>query len=157
MRIGYLGKQNLLKLQKIIHGLEDIKLTEDIPKVCEGCMYERQSRLSFRRSNTEWNLMELVHSDLLGPIRVLSLAGSRYVLTFIEEKSHFPKCYYLKTKKGNTILEKFKEYKAWAENITGKKIKVLRTDGGTEYVNKIMRQYLEGQGIEHQKTIPYTP
>src|SRR5579871_3822923 len=101
--------------------------------------------------------MELVHSDLLGPIRIPSIAGSRYVLTFIEGKSHFPKCYYLKTKEGNVVLEKFKEYKTWPENVTGKRIKILRTDGGGEYVNNAMSKYLEEYGIEHQRTVPYTP
>src|SRR5579871_4728247 len=101
--------------------------------------------------------MELVHSDLLGPIRIPSIAGSRYVLTFIEGKSHFPKCYYLKTKEGNVVLEKFKEYKAWAENVTGKRIKILRTDGGGEYVNNTMSKYLEECGIGHQRIVPYTP
>jgi len=101
--------------------------------------------------------MELVHSDLLGPIRVPSIAGSRYVLTFIEGKSHFPKCYYLQSKEGAVVLDKFKEYKAWAENVTGRKIKILRTDGGGEYVNKRFKEFLNENGIEHQRTVPYTP
>ena len=55
--------------------------------------------------------MILVHSDILGPIRVPSIIGSRYILIFIENISYFPKSYYLKIKEGSTILEKFKEYK----------------------------------------------
>ena len=54
------------------------------------------------------------------------------------------------------MLEKFKEYKAWAENITGKKIKILRTDGSGEYVSRAFEAFLCESGITHQKTVPYT-
>ena len=144
-------------MQKIVQGMENIDLTPPRPNIYEGCIYGRQCRLPFGQSHTEKELMELVHCDILGPIRVPSIIGSRYVLTFIEDKSHFPKSYYLKNKEGSSILEKFKEYKAWAENLIGKKIKILRTDRGKEYCNNAMTVYLEQCGIEHQKTIPYTP
>src|SRR5579871_2837884 len=157
LRMGHLGIQNLQKMSKMVTGLENIHFTNIISGVCEGCMFRKQCRLPFRKSDTVRDLMELVHSDLLGLIRVPSITESRYVLTFIEEKSHFPKCYFLKTKEGNVVLEKFKEYKVWAKNITGKRIKILRTDGGGEYVNNAMSKYLEEYGIEHQRTVPYTP
>src|SRR5579871_5563436 len=157
LRMGYLGIQNLQKMSKMVTGLENVHFTNVTSGVCEGCMFGRQCRLPFRKSDTVRDLMELVHSDLLGPIRVPSITGSRYMLIFIEGKSHFLKCYYLKTKEGNVVLEKFKEYKAWTENVTGKKIKILRTDGGGEYVNNAISKYLEECGIEHQRTVPYTP
>ena len=69
--------------------------------------------------------MELVHSDLIGPIKVLSINKARYVLTFIEHQSQYPKYYFLINKDSKTVLEHFKEYKIWAENITEKKIKIL--------------------------------
>ena len=101
--------------------------------------------------------MELVHSDIIGPIRVPSINKSRYVLTFIEHRSRYPKCYFTKAKDASTILKHFKQYKAWAENITERKIKILRTDGGGEYLNADMQAYLKECGIEHQHTVPYTP
>ena len=55
------------------------------------------------------------------------------------------------------MLEKFKEYKAWAKNITGKKIKILRTDSGDEYVSRVFEAFLCESGITHQKTVLYTP
>ncbi|KAF8783371.1 Retrovirus-related Pol polyprotein like [Argiope bruennichi] len=43
------------------------------------------------------------------------------------------------------------------EKQTGRSIKVLRSDNGTEYINNEMMKYLELKGIQHQKSIPYTP
>lgn len=60
-------------------------------------------------------------------------------------------------KEKTEVFKKFKEFKAYAENQTGKKIKILRTDNGTEYVNKMMDDFLAANGIHHQLTVDYTP
>lgn len=41
--------------------------------------------------------------------------------------------------------------------ILGKKIKRIRTDNGTEFVNSQFKEVTEKEGIEHQKTVPYNP
>src|SRR5579871_5954602 len=111
LRMGYLGIQNLQKISKMVIGLENIHFTNVISGVYKEYIFGRQCRLPFEKSDIVRDLMELVHSDLLGPIRVLSITGSRYILIFIKGKSHFPKYYYLKIKERNIVLEKFKEYK----------------------------------------------
>src|SRR5579871_5923094 len=122
-------------MSKIVISLESINFINIIPGICEGYIFRRQCRLLFKRSDIVRDLIKLIYSNLLEPIRVLSIIKSRYVLIFIEGKSHFPKYYYLKIKEENIILEKFKEYKAWIKNIIGKRIKILRTDREGEYVN----------------------
>lgn len=44
-------------------------------------------------------------------------------------------CYFLQMTEGQVALDAFKQYKAWAENQTGRHINTLCTDGGGEYVN----------------------
>lgn len=52
----------------------------------------------------------------------------------------------------------FKEFKAFSENQSGQKLKILRTDNGTaEYINHEMSIELKKCGILHQTTVPYTP
>ena len=46
----------------------------------------------------------------------------------------------MKTK--DQVLDKFKEYEAMVTNITGKKIKILRSDNGGEYTPKEFVNYL---------------
>ena len=55
-------------------------------------------------------------------------------------------------KKKSDAFATFKQFKAWAENITGKKIKIVRHDKGGEYISKAFEQYLADCGIEVQKT-----
>ena len=50
--------------------------------------------------------LELVHSDLCGPMETLSFGGSRYFITFIDNYSRYCQTYFLKKK--SEALEKFK-------------------------------------------------
>jgi len=43
------------------------------------------------------------------------------------------------------------------ENQKGRKVKVLRSDNGGEYIFKEFKAYLAGKGIEHQLSIPGRP
>jgi hypothetical protein len=61
----------------------------------------------------------------------------------------------MKTK--DQVLDKFKEYEAMVTNITGKKIKILRSDNGGEYTSKEFVNYLKEKGIQHQLSVPRTP
>ena len=63
--------------------------------------------------------------------------------------------YFLKLK--SEVFEQLKVWKALVENQSGKKIKVLRTDNGKEYVNKNLQQLCEDCGIQMKHSTPYTP
>ena len=90
-RMGHLGAQNLQRLPKLVSGIDDsIDLKPPEQEICEGCMSGRQHRLPFPDSNTERELLELIHSDLCGPMRIKSIAGARYVLSFIDHHSRYP-------------------------------------------------------------------
>ena len=51
----------------------------------------------------------------------------------------------------------FKEYKALVEKQQGSTIRKLRTDGGGEYTSNEFCHLLLQDGIEIQRTTPYTP
>lgn len=44
-----------------------------------------------------------------------------------------------------------------AESRTGMKVKCLRSDNGTEYINAKMKNFMKSRGIWHQLTVKYTP
>jgi len=60
-------------------------------------------------------------------------------------------------KNKNEAFECFQRYKAEVENKLNRKIKILRSDNGKEFVNKEFDNYLCKAGIVHQKSNPYTP
>lgn len=101
------------------------------------------------------NALELIHSDVCGPMEVSSLGGARYFVTFIDDFTRKVFIYIL-TKKSE-VFEKFKEFKALVENKLGFNIKTLRTDNGNEYLSNDFQHFLKRSGISHQTSAPYTP
>jgi transposase InsO family protein len=99
--------------------------------------------------------LEIVHSDVCGPMRTTSSGGARYVVTYIDNFSRKVWVYLLKSK--GECLEKFKEFKALVEKQLEYKIKVFRSDNGGEYISKRFQGFLKAHGIEKQTSTPYRP
>ena len=59
--------------------------------------------------------LELIHSDVCGPIPSISLSGYEYYVTFIYEFLRKTWIYFLKTK--NEVFGKFKEFRSLIETI----------------------------------------
>jgi Integrase core domain len=75
--------------------------------------------------------LEVVHSDLWGPAPITSSNGFRYYVHFTDEYSRFSWIYFLHSK--DELVTVFSLFKAQVENLFDTKIKILQTDGGTEY------------------------
>jgi SET domain-containing protein len=75
-----------------------------------------------------------VHNDLMGPFPHSSISKARYVLTFIDDYSHYTWVYFLRQK--FEVFEHLKDFKALVKTQTGKKTKILRTDNGGVYQQK---------------------
>ena len=68
-------------------------------KPCEYCLFGKQHRISFRIPSTRKpNVLDLVYSNVCGPIDVESLGGNKYFVTFIDDASRKGWVYFLKTK-----------------------------------------------------------
>lgn len=150
-----LAHTNFEMLRRLDHQL---KMHHDggMPHPCEICVLGKHTRLPFGKSSTKsTSVLELVHSDVCGPMQVSSLQASRYFVTFIDDFSKRVVVYGIETK--SMVLKVFKDFRMKAENHTGKKIRTLRSDNGGEYCNGAMKDYLRSAGIVHQTTVPYNP
>lgn len=99
--------------------------------------------------------LELVHMDMCGPMLVASLSGNKYIFVIVDNYSRFTCVYFVKTK--DEAYDQFIEYINKYENKLGKRIKKVRSDNGTEFVNRRFQDFFRGKGIEHQRTVPYNP
>lgn len=124
---------------------------------CSICLLGKQSRKPFNKTGGKRakELLELIHTDLCGPIPEKSWSGARYIFTLIDDYSRKIFAYFLKSK--SEVFTVFKEFLVLVENQTGKRIKKIRSDNGTEYVNSTFEDFLKSKGIEHQLTVRYTP
>jgi hypothetical protein len=157
-RFGHLGYKNLAELPTMVNG---IKLTkEDFEKkqnmVCEACEYGKQQRLPFPNStSTTTKPLQLLHTDVCGPMQEHSMGGNVYFTTILDDYS------------GYAVVATHR-YKSDAEGIikrtintletsTGHKVITIRSDRGGEFLNKALREFYREKGIQQQTTAPYSP
>ena len=127
-------------------GISDSK---NMDEICDVCVRGKLSRKGFVESkNRTTEVLQLVHSDLC-EVRVPSLNKNRYVLCFVDDFSRKVFVYLLPTK--DLVFDRFCEFKSMVETQTERKIKIMRTDNGLEFVNKRLYEFLRKYGIVHQR------
>ncbi|BBH02600.1 ADP glucose pyrophosphorylase large subunit 1 [Prunus dulcis] len=126
-------------------------------RVCEECMVGKQHREPFPKESN-WRatrILELVHSDICGPVNPISNSKKRYFITFTDDFSRKIWIYFL-TEKSEALVV-FKKFKASVEKETGVFIKALRTDRGGEFTSNDFVHFCEKNGIHRQLTAAYSP
>ncbi|UYV69068.1 K02A2.6-like [Cordylochernes scorpioides] len=139
---------------ELVKGLEISSMDRSL---CDDCCVAKSTKEPHKpiRNIRSKRPLELVHTDICGPMPVRSIGGSAYFLTFIDDYSRKITLFCLKHK--NEVLKHFDSYLARAERETGHKLKVLRSDNGLEYCNHEFKTRLEQLGIKHELTNTYSP
>lgn len=99
--------------------------------------------------------LQLVHSDLCGPIQPMSNSNKRYFITFIDDYSRKTWFYFLHEKV--EAFKFFKEFKAKVELESGRQIKCLRIDCSDEFTSLEFSNFCDENGIKRQLTALYSP
>jgi hypothetical protein len=124
--------------ENLVTGLKVTSSSKPDP-ICEPCLAGKMVADSFPSSSHQsTKLLEIIHSDVHGPIRVASHSGFIYSVTFIDDSGRF-RAVYLMKKKSETFSS-FEKYKAWAENQTNSKIK--RFSGRTRVVSTWVERWM---------------
>ena len=95
-----------------------------------------------------------MYSDI-HDVGITSPGGYRYWVTFIDDYTHFRAVMFMKRK--SDTFKTFRQFKAWAETVTGRKIKILRHDKGGEYMSNEFIAFCKEHGIAVQKTARNRP
>lgn len=153
-RLGHMSKKGLsimLKREQLL-GLRSIDLD-----FCQHCLYGKQKWVSFLRIGHEKKSvpLELIHSDVFGPTEVTSIGGANYFVTFLDDCTRKVWIYMLSRK--SEVFSKFKLFKAFTENQSGRKIKCLQIDNGGEFCSSEFDSFCADNGIHRIKVVPFTP
>lgn len=156
------GHRNYVDLKRMIDGnhISGVEIKScNCPDsgVCGICCEGKLSRQKFpkRSEHGAENMLDLVHSDLCGPLEVATPSGNRYVLTLIDDYSRFCFVYFLKRK--SETVSRIKEFSALVKNTFNKNLKRFRSDRGGEYIAESMSEFFKSEGIIHEKSIPGCP
>jgi hypothetical protein len=153
-RLAHINYKVLPYICKDVIGLPELK--GDQEGICNGCVQGKNIKNPFpKRDNKAEGVLELIHLDMCGPMPSSSISVYVYYVSFIDDYSCKTWIYFLKSK--DEVFNKFKEFKALIENVSERKIKILRSDNGGEYTSKEFMNFYRDVGIKRELTTPYNP
>lgn len=153
-RLGHLGQTGLSKLPSMVKGITSAPQVDT--QACKGCLLGKHTHQPYPSSESRASrALELVHSDVCGPMATETPSGYKYFVTFTDDFSRKCWVYFMRLK--SETFAKFLIFKALAENDCGSKIKKFRSDNGGEYTSTEFLTYLQTHGIQAQHTVPYNP
>ena len=88
---------------------------------CENCLVEKITRKPFGKAKRAKFPLQLIHSDICGPMNVRTRIGASYFITFIDDFMRFGYVYLISHK--SNALDYFKRYMNEVENQLDKGIK----------------------------------
>lgn len=153
-----LGHANAAILKKAatkgsIVGMDE-KIIEQTLGKCPVCL-EAKARTQNKNPTTEqWptTILHRLHVDRSGPHKP-SLGGNTSYQLIVDAASRYVHVDLGKDKsKGPQEIQNFVEK---MENLTGERVRVIRTDGAAEYNSHGYKQWLEKKGIVKETSAPY--
>ena len=158
-RFAHVNHGDIAKLRqrKLVRGMR-FESKEAPDPICEPCIMGKQTRKAVPRGPGEraTRPLELVHTDLKGPMPVASREGANlYWITFIDDKTRRRWVAYLKRK--SDAWAAIQQFKAAAEVESGQRLEVLRCDGGGEYISNVMKDAALKEGWRLEITEPDEP
>nr|GEY60593.1 retrovirus-related Pol polyprotein from transposon TNT 1-94 [Tanacetum cinerariifolium] len=121
------GTINDLARKDLVRGLPRLKFEKDhLYSACQLGKSKKHTH-SPKTKNTNLEVLNTLHMDLCGPMRVQTINGKKYILVIFDDYTRL-----------------------------NKTVRFIRTDNGTEFVNHDLTHYYKSVGIFHQKSVPRT-
>ncbi|KAL0445203.1 UNVERIFIED_CONTAM: hypothetical protein Slati_2243000 [Sesamum latifolium] len=153
VRLGHISKNRIKRL--VDSKNLEIDNLDHLP-TCESCLKVKMTKKPFVGQSAIANgLLDLVHTDVCGPLSILARGGFSYFIIFTDDHSGYGYVYLMRYK--SEAFGRFKEYRLEVENQTNRKIKALWSDQGGEYLSGEFIDHLKENRILSQWTPPGTP
>ena len=156
-KLGHISNEQLKKLMRLSIGVsltaEDL---EQVEKVCKICQEAKQTRTKFGDMRTRANRpLQLIHTDVCGPITPSTWDGKRYFITFLDDYTHHTITYLIKNK--YEVPDIMMEHVKLIETKWNMKVEKIKCDNGKEVINNKIIRWCKRKGIQIDNTILYTP
>ncbi|GJT31678.1 retrovirus-related pol polyprotein from transposon TNT 1-94 [Tanacetum coccineum] len=93
--------------------------------------------------------------DLCGPMRVESINGKKYVLVIVDDYSRYTWTHFLRSKDETPGV--LIDFLTLVQRGLHAQVTTVRTDKGTEFLNKTLHAYFAKEGIRHKMLTARTP
>ncbi|KAJ9546558.1 hypothetical protein OSB04_019101 [Centaurea solstitialis] len=156
-RLSHLNYRYLDRLvkERLVSGIPMIKFEPD--QMCSGCAQGKMKRASHppKPEQGSKSPLSLIHMDLCGPMKTVSLAGRKYVLVIVDDYSRYTWTRFLKTKDetSNLIINFIKAVQVQLKL----PVQTVRSDNGTEFKNQVLKGFYNSLGITQTFSAARTP
>ena len=134
--LGHRNYEDVVKLEEVVDGMK-ISNSSSRPD-CDTCILGKMTQSRNRNPDIRSKaLLELVHTDLAGPIEPMSKEGFRYSIAFTDDYSGVVFVYFLKNKSDTVEATK----KFLADSAPFGIIKQLKSDNGANLFLGSLRHY----------------
>ncbi|CAI7848082.1 unnamed protein product [Closterium sp. NIES-54] len=157
-RFGHVALPQLQQLfkEERVKGLRIKREPKEVGS-CETCLTSKFSRFPFHSAvGQSSDPVELVHVDLMGPMKVKRDGGALYSMTMVDDYTGLTWSFPL-AKKSDAARVIIEEWLPMVERESGKRVKAIRSDRGGEFLGAEFRSWLKWHGIKQQLTTAYTP
>ncbi|GJZ50495.1 putative ribonuclease H-like domain-containing protein [Tanacetum coccineum] len=156
-RLGHLNFKNLNKLVKgnLVRGLPSKSFKND--HTCVACQKGKQHKASCKAKIERYvtHPLHTLHMDLFGPTSVRSINHASYCLVITDDCSRF--CWVFFLAKKDETSDILKTFIRQIENQLNQKVKIIRSDNGTEFKNRVMLEFCGEKGIKQEFSNARTP
>ncbi|CAI7771846.1 unnamed protein product [Closterium sp. NIES-53] len=156
-RLAHVGMDTIRSSAKhgVANGL-DLNSTTGANSPCVSCVGGKLARHTFPNQGSDVNdVLAVVHIDLCGPFRVAAKDGSLYFLLLKDRKTRY--VWVRPVAKNSDVLLEFLKWLVLVERQVRNSVLMLCSDRGGEFLGKKFTDFVDGKGIVHDLTCPYTP
>ncbi|GJS25868.1 retrovirus-related pol polyprotein from transposon TNT 1-94 [Tanacetum coccineum] len=156
-RLSHLNFRVINHLAKhgLVQGLPKLKFEKD--HLCSACALGKSTKKPHKPKSEDTNQekLYLLHMDLCGLMRVMSVNGKKYIIVIVDNYSRFTwvKCLRSKDEAPAFIINFLKMIHVRLKET----VRRIRTYNGTEFVNQTLREYYEKAGISHETFVARSP
>ncbi|GKA25090.1 putative ribonuclease H-like domain-containing protein [Tanacetum coccineum] len=156
-RLGHINFKTLNKLVKgnLVRGLPSKIFEND--HTCVACQKGKQHKATCKSKlvTSISQPLQILHMDLFGPTFVKSLMGKMYCLVITDDYSRFSWVFFLAKKDETSGI--LRNFITGTENQLNHRVKIIRSDNGTEFKNQDLNQLCNLKGIEMEYSNARTP
>nr|GFA33673.1 hypothetical protein [Tanacetum cinerariifolium] len=146
------GTLNELARNDLVRGLPKLKYDKD--HLCLSCQLGKSKKSShpLKTVNINTEILNTLHMDLYGPMRIKSINKKKYILVIVDDYTRFSWVRFLRTK--DETPEVIKKFIVMIQRTLNTTVRYVRTDNGMEFVNKTLIEFFESVGITHNTSVP---
>ena len=146
---------NSLVKRELVKGLPQMEFTQK--GVCEACQKGNSKKAPHKSTDTSaiTEPLQLIHMDLFGPVKVMSLSEKRYALVIVDDYSKYTWVLFLHSK--DETPQMVIDHLKLIELVSKVSVRAIMSDNGTEFKNQLLNDFCSDKGISRQYSAPRTP